>query len=78
MPVHHFVHIPRDDRVFPYLERLQKQANSGHRRQKHSVPPYLRSLPPSSNPFRRAAALQLSTGSGGQALVYPPGWGALR
>src|ERR1700687_5867443 len=60
--------------VFPYLERLQKEGELGRRK----ITQYTRYLTIALaiiQSFSTAQLLQTSPGSGGQALVYHPGWG---
>jgi preprotein translocase subunit SecY len=60
--------------VFPYLERLQKEGELGRRK----ITQYTRYLTIALaiiQSFSTAQLLQSSAGSGGQALVYHPGWG---
>src|SRR5260370_3979744 len=60
--------------VFPYLERLQKEGELGRRK----ITQYTRYLTIALaiiQSFSTAQLLTNSAGSGGQALVYHPGWG---
>src|SRR6266481_6078706 len=60
--------------VFPYLERLQKEGELGRRK----ITQYTRYLTIALaiiQSFSTATLLQSSQNSGGQALVYHPGWG---